>query len=236
MCPECRLVFRARFPTPHELDAIYEAAYAGNSIEAGVTNQESGDYATEIYGSYIRRRLLQPAMRVLDFGAASGALVAQLRGAAAMVDGFEVAEAARRYAVSRRGISLFGSVADIPDAAYDLVILIEVIEHLTDLWGTLRRVHAALKPGGLLFVTTPNRLSWRARIEGGHWREACKKFHLFLFERRSLEHHLRRTGFGVVEPVRFGPVLKPGMLPGLVARGMQAAGLGGNLCCIAVRR
>jgi SAM-dependent methyltransferase len=236
MCEECRLVFRARFPSPQELDTLYADAYADNSIVAGATNQESGDYATAVYGDYLRRRLLQPGMRMLDFGAASGALVARLSGAGVQVDGFEFAEGARRYACEHRGIKLFSSVAEIPEASYNLVTLIEVIEHLTDLWGTLTRIHAALKPGGLLFVTTPNRRGWRARLEGGHWREALKKFHLFLFERSSLEHHLRRTGFDRVGQVRFTPVLQPGVVPWLVARGMQTVGLAGSLCCFAVRR
>jgi SAM-dependent methyltransferase len=236
MCAECGLVFRAHFPSPQELETLYADAYALNSIAAGATNQESGDYATAVYSSYLRRRLLRPGMRVLDFGAASGALVADLRGAGAQVDGFEFAEAARRYAHDHRGVRLLGSVAEIPEASYDLVTLIEVIEHLTDLWGTLARIHKALKPGGLLFVTTPNRRSWRARVEGGYWREARKKFHLFLFERRSLRYHLRRSGFDVVTLIRFGPVLKPGVFPWLLARATQAVGLGGSLCCIAVRR
>jgi SAM-dependent methyltransferase len=236
MCPLCRLLFRARFPSPQELEAIYGTAYAANSIEAGVTNQESGDYATDVYSGYIRRRLLQPGARVLDFGAASGELVSRLRGAGVQVDGFEFAEAARGYAYARRGISLLDRVTDIPPAAYDLVTLIEVIEHLTDLWGTLGQLRAALKPGGSLFITTPNRLSWRARLEGGRWREARKKFHLFLFERRSLEHHLRCNGFAVQEYIRFAPVLQAGLPSWVVARGTQAVGLGGTLCCIATRR
>lgn len=45
--------------------------------------------------------------------------------------------------------------------AWDLVFLLDVIEHLPDDVEAMRQARAALKPGGLLFVTTPAlRLFW----------------------------------------------------------------------------
>jgi len=38
---------------------------------------------------------------------------------------------------------------------WDVVFLLDVLEHLEDDGGVLRQIHAAMRPGGLLFVTTP---------------------------------------------------------------------------------
>ncbi|UCH36063.1 MAG: class I SAM-dependent methyltransferase, partial [Armatimonadota bacterium] len=47
---------------------------------------------------------------------------------------------------------------DLPSAAFDCVLLFEVVEHLKDehLAGMLTEVARVLRPGGTLVVTTPN--------------------------------------------------------------------------------
>ncbi len=46
-----------------------------------------------------------------------------------------------------------------PDASFDLVILDNVLEHVTDRPGTLREIHRVLRPGGLLYMVTPKPFS-----------------------------------------------------------------------------
>jgi SAM-dependent methyltransferase len=234
-CTACGLLFRERFPSARELNAIYELAYREEVISLGATNQESGLYATRAYARFILGRFLEDGMSALDFGAGTGALVKQLKEAGLYAEGFEFAEAARVHALKELQLNLMGDVEAIPRAKYEFVSMIEVIEHLTDLPGTLARLYAAIKPGGMLFVTTPNRLGWRARLEAGRWREARKKFHLFLFDERSLRHHLGLAGFKVITKVRWAPVLKPGVLPKVIVRCTQLADFAGSLCFVARR-
>jgi SAM-dependent methyltransferase len=49
-------------------------------------------------------------------------------------------------------------------AAFDLILLLEVIEHLPDIPHVLREIARTLKPGGVAIVTTPNRLNVTSRI------------------------------------------------------------------------
>lgn len=46
---------------------------------------------------------------------------------------------------------------EYPDAHFDIVTAIEVIEHVTDLDTALREVVRVLRPGGVFALTTPNR-------------------------------------------------------------------------------
>jgi len=47
---------------------------------------------------------------------------------------------------------------------FDLVLLLEVIEHLADIPHMLREISRVLAPGGIAIVTTPNRLNVTSRI------------------------------------------------------------------------
>jgi SAM-dependent methyltransferase len=46
----------------------------------------------------------------------------------------------------------------------DLVLMLEVIEHLPDIPHSLREIARVLKPGGIAIVTTPNRLNVISRV------------------------------------------------------------------------
>jgi SAM-dependent methyltransferase len=234
-CPECGLVFRAVFPSESELVEIYCRAYEAEKISGGGTNQESGLHAANSYALFIRHLVKNSAMRVLDYGAGSGQLVSQLRAKGIHADGLEFSAEARKYCEKVRGFSLLNDLSEVKAGQYDLVSMIEVIEHLTELQTTLAELRRVLTPGGTLLITTPNLEGYRARKEKGYWHEACKKFHLFLFTEDSLRFHLDRAGFSYFDHRRFNPLQRPGLKFWLSARLSQLAGLGGTLCLIARR-
>jgi SAM-dependent methyltransferase len=232
-CLDCGVVWRCPLPSVTELEEIYREAFVTTNVEKGETNQESGDFATTRYARYIARWLVRPGDRMLDYGAGTGALVESMRAGGTLCDGYEFSTEAREYCRNMRGITLNSSREEIPSGHYHLVTLIEVIEHLRDPRVSLASLRDCLKPGGVLFVTTPNRRGWRARLEKDQWQEARKKFHLYLFDQASLVLLLEKAGFVRVRRVRFSPITKAGLLHGLVGRGIQTLGLGGTLCMLA---
>ena len=233
ICGACGLVFRARFPSAEELDEIYRQAYAEENICGSNTNQESGDYAARNYAHYLLSKVIKSGDRYLDFGAGSGALIAELKKLGFVGDGLEFSASARDYSLTNRAISLRADLSDVPDGFYQVISMIEVIEHLTDLNGTLKELFRVLAPGGRILITTPSRAGLRALIEKGYWREAQKKFHLFLFDMNSLGFYLKRTGFVDVKRNVFSPLQKTGWKHAIYFRVIQSMGLSGTLCVIA---
>jgi SAM-dependent methyltransferase len=234
-CPVCGLVFRNKFPSMPELENIYREAYSQTNIEGAGTHQESGEFATDTYCRYLLTHYIRPGMRVLDFGAGTGQLVISLRKAGVDAEGLEYSNAARDYCATHHGFSLSSSLSAFPLGAFDLITMIEVVEHLTDLWGTLANIRDLLKPNGALFITTPNRKGFRARVEKGFWREARKQFHLFLFDSSSIAHHLRANGYQSVSQVVFSPIPKSGVKFWLFGRAMQTLSIPNTLCVVARR-
>ena len=109
---------------------------------------------------------LQPQAgdRILDGGCGRGFYLQYIRQVCAAevvgleLDG-EIAAMAQAAVGSDPLISLVrGSLDALPfaEAAFDKAILSEVLEHVEDDVGALRRVARALKPGGLIAVTVPN--------------------------------------------------------------------------------
>ncbi|MFZ5568623.1 MAG: class I SAM-dependent methyltransferase [Pseudomonadota bacterium] len=48
------------------------------------------------------------------------------------------------------------SLPDLPSASIDLILCLDVLEHLVDPWETLRRLDKFLKPGGMWIISVPN--------------------------------------------------------------------------------
>lgn len=145
---------------------------------------ESGDYHWQLtYGPWRRRsprlharydlaisalRRFMPlaGKRGIDLGCGDGVMLYKLSQTSAAVSGLDgSAEAVRlgQARLQRLGVRteqyLTGSVYEVPapDASYDFVTCIEVIEHLDDPIRFLREVSRILKPGGIFVCTTPNR-------------------------------------------------------------------------------
>jgi len=104
--------------------------------------------------------------QVLELGSGLGANLALFQPDN-QVQGVEALPAAAQHA-ARAGIPT--RVADIgvpplpwPDASWDWVLLLDVLEHLVDPAQALREVRRLLRPGGRLVLNLPNHFDWRGR-------------------------------------------------------------------------
>jgi len=111
--------------------------------------------------------------------------------------GAGAAEAARRSGVP----VITGTLDDaaLEEGAWDVIVLMQTLEHLADPAAELARLFALLRPGGLLVMTTPNQHSWLARLSGRRWFEYKPPEHLFLFTPRTVRALLSRVGFEAIE-------------------------------------
>lgn len=220
---------RDPMPTMLQLDHLYADLYTSSQIESEQTHQESGERALRLYAKLIlRQHLTRPEYSALDYGSGSGALVALFRKSGIGAIGVERADAARAWCSRHRGFSLYASLDDVPNCSIDFVSMIEVIEHLPEPWAVLHELRQRLRPGGTIFITTPNLQCARARLEGGMWREAVKKFHVALYDEVSLSRLLGACGFTAIERLRYSPVQRRGALMLVSTRLQQAFGLGGD--------
>jgi len=84
----------------------------------------------------------------------------------------------------------------IPERAYDVVVLSNVLEHSPDPRGMLRHVRGMLNPGGRLWISVPNGDSILRSVFGRSWINWHVPFHVVHFTSRTLGRLLAETGFG----------------------------------------
>jgi SAM-dependent methyltransferase len=110
-----------------------------------------------IIRSELDRLPLPQAARVLDAGCGSGRTLEELEPYGE-VHGIELDPQAAEFARSRGvGEVQIGRLEDLPwpDATFDLITCLDVIEHTPDDRATLTELRRVCKPGGWLLVTVP---------------------------------------------------------------------------------
>jgi SAM-dependent methyltransferase len=160
----------------------------------------------DILARLIERKLtLPPSARILEIGCGTGHNLPML-GRFGQVDGIEIDDEARSIA-SRRlgrpvGFAPLPELPGVPDANYDLVALLDVIEHIEDDETSLRSVARKLKPGGKILITVPaHPWMWSAHDEANH--------HYRRYTRKGLEALIRRSGLMVELISYFNSLLFP---------------------------
>jgi SAM-dependent methyltransferase len=183
-----------------------QAAYV-DGYHRGATG--SSDYSDTTHIAYERviaarrLRLLErhhPPGRLIDVGGGLGTFAAMAQELGWTPTVLEpVAEAVQQARAN--GIeAVCGGVGDLaPDGGYAAVSMLHTLEHLPTPAEAIRRVHAALEPGGVFLVEVPNHGSLARRAAGMRWQSWWPGQHVYHFEPRTLRSLLHREGFRVLE-------------------------------------
>ncbi|CAA9511539.1 MAG: hypothetical protein AVDCRST_MAG39-2039 [uncultured Sphingomonadaceae bacterium] len=149
-----------------------------------------------------RRRILQTLIarlrlprgaRILEVGCGTGHNIAMLR-AFGDVEAVEADEAARGFAREASGLpignGLLPELNEVSDARYDLVALLDVLEHVDEDRASLRSIARKLKPGGRLLLTVPaHPFLWSPHDEAHH--------HKRRYTKKALAGALRASGLRI---------------------------------------
>ena len=134
----------------------------------------------DILASLIERRIALPSgARILEIGCGTGHNLDML-ACFGSVDAVEMDEAARAVASERLGRPALDStlpeLRGVPRGVYDLVALLDVLEHVEDDRASLASIASALKPGGRILLTVPaHPWMWSAHDEVNHHKRRYTK-------------------------------------------------------------
>lgn len=124
----------------------------------------SKNFLTELFRAYIPEHAV-----CLEVGCGDGATAGPwLQGHGRAYVGVDISEPAVRRAKSHDlNVALVNDAASLPfaDESFDVVLLIEVLEHLFLPNEAVKEAHRVLKRGGILLATVPNVAYWRRRAD-----------------------------------------------------------------------
>ncbi|MBV8809181.1 MAG: methyltransferase domain-containing protein, partial [Acidobacteriaceae bacterium] len=200
-CADCDYLGMYPQPSDAALARIYSESYALLSEdESGSEHASELKRATaEHYLDSIQRYRGRHGGHLVEIGCGNGDF---LRAAADVdydVTGVEYSAHAcerTRARLAGRGTVIQGEIGDIlqQEAAFDVCVLNDVLEHVREPRALLSDVHTLLKPGGILFIATPNLDSWSAKMMKNRWME-FKPEHLHYFDQNTLHSLLFQTGY-----------------------------------------
>jgi len=203
-CRSCGHRFAEWSPPPDHVAAAFDddyftgggAGYPNYLGESDILRRHGIRYA-RLLSKYSRPGML------LDVGGAAGFISDGFRSLGWNTEGLEPNPKMRRYAETQLGLSFhLGTLESFRCSnAYDVIAMIQVVQHFTDIH---RAMHAAvqhLHPGGFCLIETWNNKSLSARTFGSRWHvynppTVLHYFSVSSLERLCLQFSLSRVAAG----------------------------------------
>lgn len=147
------------------------------------------------YGRLLQKHM--PAGTVFDVGAAAGFVLQGMIDTGWSGRGIEPNPRMSDHARIRLGLRVeTGTFEDFQtEERFDLVTMIQVVAHFTDLRKAFQTASGIVRPGGFWLIETWNRESWTARVFGRHWHEYSPPSVVHWFTPATLRNLASQFGF-----------------------------------------
>jgi SAM-dependent methyltransferase len=142
-----------------------------------------------------------------------------------------------KYALSKiqnksLGVTLCNAQSALPvkSKSVDVVVMLDVLEHLDNFPLALKEIKRTLKRDGLLYIATPNLGAIARLFKGKNWYGYLDKTHVSLFTCFSLKKYLKRYNFEILRcytPFNFFILSK------LILKILEYSYLGGQIRLVA---
>ncbi len=201
-CPSCGLGWTVTSPEFDPANIYTRGYFQGEQPDGYVDYQGShAELATE-FRSLLRDMAAAGKTngKLLEVGCAYGFFLDEARQSFD-VSGIELAEDAV-LACQARGLEVVRYADETFYARrgpFDVVVMLDVIEHLMDPEALLHELYRHTQPDALLVMTTGDFNSFFARTMRRQWRLMTPPQHLWYFTTDSLSRLLARSGFRVIE-------------------------------------
>jgi 2-polyprenyl-3-methyl-5-hydroxy-6-metoxy-1,4-benzoquinol methylase len=201
-CLDCGALFIDPVPA-HRLAEIYPANYYSFAVPGNRSVvQRVKDALDRRLFKGVMRQLPGGQLSVLDVGGGAGTQLNAVRNCDARVQFTQIVDFDTGAADVARasGHSFFvGRVEDFePDREFDLILMLNLIEHVENPLAVLKKLRSALTPSGVMLVKTPNYDSFDARLfRHRNWGGYHAPRHWVLFTRESFDRLSRQAGLHV---------------------------------------
>jgi 2-polyprenyl-3-methyl-5-hydroxy-6-metoxy-1,4-benzoquinol methylase len=200
-CRGCTMIYVNPQVDAKVVERLYTKSLA-NELWVDVLTSDAERHYNLPHDDWLLARMegLQRGRRLLDLGCSIGDFLAEARERGWDVTGMELGLRAVAYARDVHGLHVIEATleeARLPEASFDAVAMLSLLEHLPQPKRTLREVHRILRPGGVLGVIVPNALSLAVMVLRSQARTFTGRNHPNYFSLATLTRLVSEVGFGV---------------------------------------
>jgi 2-polyprenyl-3-methyl-5-hydroxy-6-metoxy-1,4-benzoquinol methylase len=193
-CTNCGLVYKEYFPTDKGLSKIYSAEYTHFN--------DGGEWKESYYYNSAKQKLdrckkmlikkgLNKSIRILDVGCGSGDFVSvacDLGYDAYGIDPHLPSHCHKPHLECKK-------LHEINASSFDIVVLLNVAEHLVSPREFFKEVHRVLVDGGIVLLTCPYGNSLARQFYRKSWNHLVLDEHLLFWTPKSLSKMFKQIGF-----------------------------------------
>lgn len=188
-CRKCGFIFSQKIPTVDELEEHY-SKYGRNDYLSPITIKRY----EELLDQFEKYRKLG---KILDVGCGIGYFLEVAKKRGWEVYGTEYTDQA--VSICRdKGISMEQGILDPSNYdldSFDVITSFEVIEHINNPLEELANFYSLVRPGGLVYITTPNFNSLLRYKLKSAYNVITYPEHLSYYTPKSLSNVFKRSGF-----------------------------------------
>lgn len=196
-CKNCGLVYI----NPRQKDEKIQHSYKKNKFLSCEYYLDTNREDILTFKNWIRLIMHYcPKGKLLDVGCGVGTLLKVAHDCGWNVTGVDLNKKSAEFVKGKYGLNIINTnIEDFKTPElFDAVTMIELIEHAPNPRKTINKARSLLKPGGFLFINTPNVESISSRISGRRWWLYKPNEHLYYFSRATIKRLLESEGFKVI--------------------------------------
>lgn len=203
-CGNCSTGHAFPVPSSRELKAYYDRHEWFDANEKGGYQDYDAQtgWSVDLLKELLDEFDSPQGASILDVGCGYGTHLAAAAERGWKCFGVELSDHARKVARERLGdkACIVESVADLIPHEFDLILLLDVIEHLASPYGLFYQLFSigAITPKTRVVITTPNAGSEQAKSDPAGWPYLHPPSHLVYYTAESLAFLLRRLHFSEV--------------------------------------
>ncbi len=202
-CQDCSFMFLNQQPSDVVLAETYNDEYfLGEPTPEGEKVVSDMKRTTaKLYLNQLIKYSGKSGGKLLEIGCGNGDFLVTAREMGFNVTGIELSQYAvntanRKLGEERVRCGTLGTGL-LPGEQFDFCTLFDTIEHTRNPLQLLQDIHHLLKPGGVLFLSTPSLDSWSAKLMKQNWME-FKTEHLHYFDTQTIQNALTKSGFAEI--------------------------------------